>query len=191
MMVRLWVVALGVTVAFAVPAVPAYGQRRVPPSAQLPGDRVRGGDSVGRARLEDEIRRGFARAVRQRVGLSQEQMGRLIPLTQRYEQDRRRLQIEDRDARMSLRRILRDESSADAKEVDQLLQKLVDVQKRRAQLLESEQRELSAIMTPLQRAKYMALQEQVRRRLEQMRQRRMSLEGDPPPGPQPRQRPPR
>ncbi|MEX2152867.1 MAG: hypothetical protein WD825_05965 [Gemmatimonadaceae bacterium] len=167
MRVRLWMVAFGLTVAFA---VPAHGQRRVPPAnSQVPSDRVR--DSVGRARLEGEIRRGFARAVRQRVGLSQEQMGRLVPLTQRYEQDRRRLQIEERDARTSLRRILRNESSADAKEVDRHLQTLVDVQKRRAQLLESEQRELATIMTPVQRAKFMAMQEQIRRRLEQMRQR--------------------
>jgi hypothetical protein len=35
-------------------------------------------------------------------------------------------------------------------------------------LVAREQKELGAFMTPLQRAKYMALQEQVRRRFEQM-----------------------
>lgn len=141
---------------------------------QLPqGARERAVDSGGRARLEMEVRQNFARLVRQGVGLSEEQMGRLVPLTQRYEQQRRQLQMDERDARMSLRQTMRNEQTADAQQVDQLLQKLVDVQKRRAQLLESEQRELAEIMTPVQRAKYMAIQEQIRRRLEQMRQRRV------------------
>lgn len=151
-------------------------QRQVPPAQrQVPPvqrQRERLADSGGRARLETEVRRNFARLVRQRVGLSEAQMDRLVPLTQRYEQQRRQLQMDERDARLSLREIMRDEQTADAKQVDQLLQKLVDVQKRRALLLESEQRDLAAIMTPVQRAKYMAVQEQVRRRLEQMRQRR-------------------
>lgn len=161
------------------PAVGANAQRQVQrpvPPAQRPlppAQRQRAADSGGRARLETEVRRNFARLVRQRVGLSEEQMDRLVPLTQRYEQQRRQLQMDERDARLSLREIMRDEQTADAKQVDQLLQKLVDVQKRRAQLLESEQRDLAAIMTPVQRAKYMALQDQVRRRLEQMRQRRV------------------
>src|SRR5688572_4854685 len=104
---RLWMMAIGIaTVAVA---LPAHGQRRVTaPNAQLPADRTK--DSVVRARLEGDIRRGFARAVRQRVGLSEEQMGRLVPLTQRHERDRRQLQVEDRDTRMSLRRMLKNEA---------------------------------------------------------------------------------
>jgi hypothetical protein len=129
-------------------------------------------DSAGRARLEGDIRRGFARAVRERVGLSDAQMRQLGPLSQRHEQQRRRLQLEERNTRTSLRVAVRDYQPADSAKVGQLLQNLIDIQRRRVQLLESEQRDLSAIMTPVQRARYLALQEQVRRRLEQMRQRR-------------------
>jgi periplasmic protein CpxP/Spy len=129
-------------------------------------------DSAGRARLAGDIRRGFARAVRQRVGLSDTQMRQLGPLSQRHEQQRRRLQLEERNTRTSLRVAVRDYQPADSAKVGQLLQNLIDIQRRRVQLLESEQRDLSAIMTPVQRARYLALQEQVRRRLEQMRQRR-------------------
>jgi Spy/CpxP family protein refolding chaperone len=142
------------------------------PPARVPDGR-RGPDSAGRARLEGDVRRGFARAVRQRVGLSDDQIAKLRPVSQRYEQQRRQLQIEERDTRMSLRQAMRDERTADAKQVDGLLHKMVEIQQRRARLLESEQRDLAAIMSPFQRAKYMALQEQVRRRLEQMRQRRV------------------
>jgi len=51
----------------------------------------------------------------------------------------------------------------------------LEIQKRLLQLMESEQRELATIMTPVQRAKFTALQEQIRRRVEQMRQRRVPL----------------
>ena len=169
-------------------ALSAGAQQAVGPGALA--QRQREPDSVGRARLEGQIRQGFARLVRQRVGLSDDQMARLGPMSQRYEQQRRQLQVEERDARLSLRASMRNSQTADAKLVDQLLQKIVDIQKRRVQLLDSEQRDLATIMTPIQRAQYMALQEQVRRRLEQMRQRRMqALEGDMP-VPRPRQRPP-
>lgn len=144
--------------------------------AQSPLRQTQGGVAPGagmqgpaRAQLEEDIRRGFARAVRMRVGLSDDQMQRLGPLTRRYEEQRRRLQLEERDARMSLQTVIRDETAPDSVKIEQLLQRLLDVQRRRVQLAESEQGELAAIMTPIQRAKYLALQEQVRRRLEQMR----------------------
>ena len=132
-----------------------------------------------RARLENEIRRGFARAVRLRVGLTEQQMSRLGPVATRYEQRRRQLQNQEKETRVGLRTALRNEQSADSQQVNRLLGTMLDIQKQRMQLLESEQRELATIMTPVQRAKYMALQEQIRRRLEQMRQRRQqALESD-------------
>ena len=129
-------------------------------------------DPVARQRLEAELRRGFARAVRVRVGLTEDQMTRLRPIAQRYEQQRRQLQVQERDTRQALRAALRNEQTADQSQVDQLLQTMVEIQKRRLQLVEAEQRDLATVMTPVQRAKYLALQEQIRRRLEQMRQRR-------------------
>jgi Spy/CpxP family protein refolding chaperone len=126
-----------------------------------------GGDRV---RLENEIRRRFAQLVRQRVGLTDEQIRQVAPMTQRYEQQRRQLLVEERETRTSLRAMMRDEGTADSAQVSRRLQQLIDIQKRRVQLVEAEQRDLATVMTPIQRAKFMALQEQVRRRLEQMRQ---------------------
>jgi hypothetical protein len=124
-----------------------------------------------RAQLEARVRQQFARVVRQRVGLSDEQMARLGPINERFAAQRRQLQTQERAARASLQRVLRNPDLADSAEVSRLLQQLVDAQKRRVQLLEAEQRDLAAIMTPLQRARYMALQEQVRRQVEQRRNR--------------------
>lgn len=155
-----------IAIVLSVLSVPAMAQRAGGASA----DRVP--DSAARARLEGEVRRGFARAVRDRVGLSEDQMRRLVPLSRTHEQQRRRLQLDERRTRVSLRAALRDDRTADSAKVAQLLEDLVEIQKRRVQLLEAEQRDLATIMTPMQRARYMALQEQVRRRLEQMRNRR-------------------
>lgn len=148
----------------------AEAQRQLPPAQrarQRPLD-----TTTQRAQLEMQVRRNFGRLVRQGVGLSDDQMRRLVPVTQRYEQQRRQLQMQERDARMSLRAIVDGGPSGDSARVNQLLQTLIDVQKRRVQILEAEQRDLAAFMTPVQRAKFMAVQEQFRRRLEQMRQRR-------------------
>lgn len=122
-----------------------------------------------RARLEGEIRRGFARAVRQRVGLTDDQMRRLAPLTQKHETQRRQLQADERRARVALQTELR-APSPDSAVVARQLDSLLAVHRRRLQLTEAEHRELATVMTPVQRARYFALQEQFRRRVEQMRQ---------------------
>lgn len=157
-----------IVVAFALTFSQAEAQR---PRANAGAQRqnAQGGDSQ-RAELESDIRRSFARAVRERVGLSEAQMQRLAPLAQRHEQARRQLQAEERDVRRDLLLSLRENSSGE--NAAALLDRMVDIQKRRAALFETEQRELAAIMTPVQRVRYIALQEQIRRRLEQLRQRR-------------------
>ena len=154
-----------------------------PPRARL--------QDPARTQLEQDIRRGFARAVRMRVGLSDDQMRLLGPLTQRYEAQRRQLQQEERDARTGLQAMIREEAAPDSGKVEELLARLLDVERRRVQMAESEQRELATFMTPIQRAKYLALQEQVRRRLEQMRPPPRGPFGEDMPGPPPRRgRPP-
>jgi hypothetical protein len=156
--------------AMMLPELAAAQRPRQLPAAQRPG---RQADTGGRARLEADVRRNFARLVRQQVGLTDDQMRRLVPVTQKYEQQRRQLSMQERDARMSLRDIVMTRQAADTAQVERLLQRLIDVQKRRVELVEAENRELSAFMNPMQRARLFALQEQARRRIEQMRQRRM------------------
>src|SRR4051812_15794745 len=124
---------------------------------------------TGRAGLEGEIRERFARAVKQRVGLNDDQMTRLQQVSAKYEQQRRPLALEERSTRLQLRGIVVNEQAADQKQVDALLTKLVDIQKHRLQIVESEQKDLSGFMTPVQRVKFMAMREQLRRRVEQMR----------------------
>ncbi len=146
----------------------------------------RPGGAPPRGELEAELRRGFARAVRQRVGLSEDQMRKLAPITQKHATERARIQLDEREARMELGRILRDTASADTAKVERLMARLLDVQKRRVQLMEQEQKDLATIMSPVQRARFLGLQEQLRQKMEERRQGR----GDGPGGPPPRRGPP-
>jgi len=150
--------------ALALAAAPIAAQQPAPSKPLTTSD-------SGRADLEDRVRQRFALVVKQRVGLSDEQMSRLQQVQQKYEQQRRPLALEERSTRLQLRGLVINESAADQKQVDLLLGKLVDIQKRRIQLLEAEQKDLSAFMTPVQRAKFMGMREQLRKRVEQMRQR--------------------
>ena len=126
------------------------------------------------------MRRGFARAVRQRVGLNEDQMRRLAPITQKYANERARIQLDERQARMELGRILRDSVPADSAKIDGLMARMLDAQKRQVQLLEQEQKELATIMSPLQRARFFGLREQMRRQLEERRRGRGQGGGPPP-----------
>lgn len=140
------------------------GQAQAPSQAPRPER-----PAAERMRLENDVRRGFARLVRQHVGLSDDQMQRLGPITREHEMQRMRLQAQEREVRLALQRAIRE--SQDGEVVERLLAQMIQLQKQRVEILESEQRMLATVMTPLQRAKYMAVQEQIRRRMEQMRMR--------------------
>jgi len=143
----------------AVAATPVAAQQVAPPART----------DTARAQLEGRVRERFARVVKERVGLNDDQMKRLQDVQTKYDQQRRPLALEERSARLQLRGIVINEQSADQKQVDGLLARLIDIQKRRVQMLESEQRDLSAFMTPVQRAKFMGIREQLRKRVEAMR----------------------
>lgn len=129
-----------------------------------------------RAATQDRIRERVARLLRERVGLSDDQLRRLAPVSRSFEARRQTIFREERTTRQALRRELSAES-ADQPRVAAHIDQLLALQRRRLDLAADEQRELAAFMTPVQRARYLALQEHLRRRAEDMRRRR----GDGPP----------
>lgn len=132
---------------------------------QLPDERTAPGN---RAQLERRFRQMLYQVTRRRVGLSDAQMNRLMPINQRFETERRGIQRQERETRLALRDAMRDSTHADQARITSYLDKLVELQRQRVELVAREQRDLAEFMTPLQRARYTALQEQVRRRIEQM-----------------------
>jgi protein CpxP len=134
---------------------------------------------AGRGRLEQQVRERIGRVVQQQLGLTDAETQRLQVVNQRYEGQRRELVRREREARMSLRSEVLRGDSADQKRTDALLGSLLEVQRKRLDLVEAEQRELARFLTPVQRAKYLALQDQMRRRVEEMRQRGQRRPGGP------------
>ena len=133
---------------------------------QLPDEQV-----GNRAQLERQVQRMLYQMTRRRVGLTDPQMNQLIPINQRFEGQRRAILRQERETRLALRDAMRDSAQVDQGKITGYLDKLVQLQHQRVDLIEQEQKDLAQFMTPLQRARYTALQEQVRRRVEQMLRR--------------------
>jgi hypothetical protein len=124
-----------------------------------------------RQALEQRVRQQMAAVVQQRLGLTADQMRRLGDVNRDMEAQRRLLNQQERDVRIGLRAEVMRGDSANQDRVARYVDQLIDVQRRRIELLSREQRALAAFMTPTQRAQYLAIQDQVRKRMEDMRGR--------------------
>ena len=123
-----------------------------------------------RQALVRQVRQAFARTVQKQLSLTDEQMQSLQRADGKYEQQRRALLRDERQARLDLRAAMADSTSADQSKIARQLDVLVQGQRKRADLLDSEQKELSSFLTPLQRAKYFAIKERLNRRLQELTQ---------------------
>jgi Spy/CpxP family protein refolding chaperone len=123
------------------------------------------------AALAGKVRQAFRGVVRRELNLNDDQAKQLETVDGRFQRQRDDISRDERAARIELAGMLRDTThTPDATKVDQYLDRLVQAQHRRADLLESEQKALSEFLDPVQRAKYLALREQLQRRVQQMRQ---------------------
>lgn len=153
---RTLVLMTALVAGLAVSSAPA-GAQRTPP------------DNARRAQLEQQIRQRLARTLKERVGLSDAQLEQVRAVNSQFEERRRILVEQERDIRIGLREEVMREEQANQERVSRLLDQAIEVQQHRLRLLEEEQRELAKFLTPVQRAKYMAIQEQLHRALEEMR----------------------
>jgi protein CpxP len=133
------------------------------------------GDSVvvanpTRAELEQQVRQRIAQVTKQQLGLTNAQMTKLQESNRKYDEKRRIIVDQERDIRMSLRDEMLRPDSARQEQVGALLDRVIKTQRQRVDIQEQEQKELAGFLTPLQRAKYFALEQQVRQRVNQMRQ---------------------
>lgn len=154
--------------AFAMVMAPA-----VPLAAQETGVPKRPPPAQGeyREKLQTQMRERVATMVRTRLGLNDEQMRQLQQTNQKFEESRRLLMEQERELRMAMRDEMIAGDRANQEKVGQLLDRLLKVQRQRLELVESEQRDLAKFLTPVQRAKYLGLQDQMRRRMQEVRSR--------------------
>ena len=125
-----------------------------------------------RAQMEQQLRRNLWRISKQRVGFTDAQMAKLEQTSGRFDARRRELAQDERAQRMTLRQELLADARADQERVGRTLDRLHQLQRERVDLQIEEQREFATFMSPVQRAKYAALQEHVRRRVEALRRER-------------------
>ena len=138
------------------------------------------GAAPQRAQMERQFQRNLWQIAQRQIGFTDEQMTRLQQTSRRFDGRRRALAVEERTLRATLRRELLSETKidgavtgdADQAVVASALDRVHEVQRERADLQIEEQRAFSAFMTPVQRARYAALQEHVRRRVEALRRNR-------------------
>jgi len=138
-------------------------------AAPLPAQQV--SDSSQRPLVQALQRRVFE-VVQRTLGATDDQMRQLTEVNRKYQDERRELNQKDREARQTIRaEVLRD-SLANQDLVARKLDELAEVQRQRIEIFTREQRDLAHFLTPVQRAKYATLQEGLRRKVEQLRQRR-------------------
>ena len=125
-----------------------------------------------RHRMEQRLREGLWKVAKDRVGLSDEQMARLEAVTLKSDLRRRALNLEDRDQRQLLRTELLAGDAANQGRVAGALDRLLQLHRERLDILGDEQHELADFMTPVQRARYAALQDELRHRAEALRRER-------------------
>lgn len=158
------------------------GRRGNQGQGAMRGRQGRGQPGAPRARIQRQIREAFTRAVRTQVGLSDAQMRKLAPINRRYVVKRQTLQFEERSIRLALREQLM-ASTPDQDSVAKLSRRLQDLPRERLDVNAAEEQELSAIMTPVQLARYRALEERVQRQMNAMRPSMMGGDARPLPIP--------
>jgi periplasmic protein CpxP/Spy len=165
MTIRRTVVAAGV-MALALAAPPARAQRD---------------DSGQRPVLERMVRQRWLTVVRNRLGLNDAQLARLMETNRHFSAQRQSLNQAERGIRQEMRGQLTGAIPADDKRLATLIDSLLDLQRQRVATTQAEQRELATYLSPLQRVRFLALQEQLHQRMEQLRRGRQARRPDAPP----------
>ena len=159
---RILLASLLATSALLAPlSVSAQGARGRVPGNRLPPDR---------AEVEQRFKQRLASVVQKQLGLNDDQMRRLADVNQKYETKRMDLLRRDRETRIAIRRELYDSTvTTNEEHVNQLLKDWRRIERERFDLVDAEQADLSTFLSPSQRAKYLGIQEQMRRRIEEFR----------------------
>ncbi|MEX2110051.1 MAG: hypothetical protein WD802_05590 [Gemmatimonadaceae bacterium] len=134
----------------------------------LSGQQVAQQRTPDRAALERQLRERTAQITRKRLGLNDSQMQQLQLVNSRFAPQLSAIATRERETRRQLRQEMMAGGQANQSRVSGLIDSSLNLQKQRISLIEAEQRELATFLTPVQRARYIALQAQFRNRAEQL-----------------------
>lgn len=128
---------------------------------------VKSGAATDRPLLEQQFRQRLAKLAQTRIGLTDAQMAQLEQSTARYSPQLTQLAGQERETRRQLREELTS-PQPNQQHVSDLLDASLSLQQRRLTLVQEQQKDLARFMTPVQRARYIALQQQFRRRTQEL-----------------------
>jgi len=161
-------------------AAPGFVGAQTPPAGaqeRQPGQQGQQGQQGARRQmLEQRLRERTGDLVRRRLQLTDDQMAKLQTTNRQFEQQRMSLIGKERDVRQELRRQLTS-GTADQNRVGVLLDQAMQLERQRLDVMQSEQRELAKFLTPVQRAKLFGLQNELRRRAQELRNGQMQRKG--------------
>jgi Spy/CpxP family protein refolding chaperone len=126
------------------------------------------------AALEKRFQERLVEIVKQRLNLTDDQASRLRDVASKTEDERRALRRDELTSRFAMRQELLAGDKANEARVAELLEEMPKLERRRVELLEREQRELAKFLSPVQRARYFGLQEELRRGMQELQQRRLA-----------------
>lgn len=147
------------------------------PPGGPPGGSMRGmrGDDPRRAGLEKQFQQRVEGIVKQRLQLTDEQAVKLRDVASRTEGARRTLRFDEMRSRQAMREELLAGDNANETRIAELLEQMPRLERRRLELLEQEQKELAKFLSPVQRARYFALQDELRRGMQDLQRRRLGV----------------
>jgi hypothetical protein len=146
-----------VIVAFFATAIAAHAQRPAPEPAG------------NRPALEQQFRERAAKLAQERLGLTDAQLQKLERSNARFAPQLLQLAAQEREIRGQLRQEMMAGNSANQQHVSDLLDASLRLQKQRIAVVEAEQKELAGFLTPVQRARYLSLQAQFKKRADELR----------------------
>jgi len=172
-------VGLGLVAGVAVAQNPPAAQSKAAPQPKaqvapqpgqpgLPGQMM-GPGPMNRQQMEQQIRNRIGIQLKKGLNLSDDQFSRLQTTNKKFEERRRLLNEQERDARMAMRDLMISGDTANGAKVTAGLDKMLMIARQRFDLVEQEQKELAGYLTPMQRARFLGMQEQMRRRIDDLR----------------------
>ena len=123
---------------------------------------------ASRPALEQQFRERVAKLTQNRVGLTDAQMAQLDQSNSRFAPQLAQVAAQERETRRQLRLEMTSQGQPNQQHVSDLLDASLRLQKQRIGIIEEEQKDLARFMTPVQRARYIALQQQFRRRAQEL-----------------------
>ena len=127
-------------------------------------------DAAQRDTLEQRVRLRMAQMLRNQLGMNDEQIRRFQATNRRFEAQRVGLFTQEREVRGELRQLIESGDTTQHQRIGTLLDRTIQLQRQRIDLQEAEQKELATFLNPAQRARLYGIEEQLRRRMETLRE---------------------